>query len=155
MPNGARTKTNKSYRPKLRVLLWCKANFGLLTRFCAGMECGMNTATNFTIQNSPGYENESIINNFDVTYIPNERFRMDADFNYNIPNIHESTNRTLTLDTSASYENKKKTITYRLEAKNLLDRQNINQIPTTDFSTTSSTQLLFERYFLLTVRFRF
>lgn len=148
--NGTNLRANKSET--------YNTSFGIGTSFIGKFLFGNNLSyskTNFTIQNSPGYENESIINNFDVTYIPNERFRMDADFNYNIPNIHESTNRTLTLDTSASYENKKKTITYRLEAKNLLDRQNINQIATTDFSTTSNTQLLFERYFLLTVRFRF
>jgi hypothetical protein len=111
--------------------------------------------TNFIIQGSQGIKNQSVVNNFDVTFIQNDRFRIDADLNYTVPNINSSRNRTVILDTSASYENKDKTIAYRLEGKNLLNQQNINQINNTDFSTTSNTQSLFERYFLLSVRFRF
>jgi hypothetical protein len=111
--------------------------------------------TKFNIQESTGFKNENITNNFEISFIPNDRFVIDANLNYNIPDIHKSENRTFTLDASIGYENKKKTITYRLEGKNLLDDQNKSRIFNTDYSTTSSTNSLFERYFLLTVGFRF
>ncbi len=134
------------------------ATFSIGTSYIGKFLFGNNflyQKTNFTIQRLPGFENESITNNFEVTFIPSNRFRMDADLNYTIPNIDSSKNRTMTLDASASYENKKKTITYRLQGKNLLNQQNINLINNTDFSTTSNTQSLFERYILLSIRFRF
>jgi len=133
-------------------------NFAIGTSYIGKFLFGNNLSynyTNFTSQGIQGFKNKSILNNFHASYIPHNRYGMDANLNYNVPNIEQSTNRTLTLDASANYENKKRTITYKLEGKNLLNRQNINQINNTDFSTVSTTQSIYERYFLLSVKFRF
>ncbi len=111
--------------------------------------------TNFDNQESTGLKNENMTNNFELSFIPNDRLVMDANLNYNIPDIHKSGNRILTVDASVAYENKKRTITYRLEGKNLLNNQSQYSVINTDYSTTRSTNSLFERYFLLTVGFRF
>jgi len=150
MVNNSNLRSNKSELMNV--------NFAIGTSYIGKFLFGNNLSysnTNFITQGIQSFKNESITNNFEVTYIPHDRYRMDANLNYIVPNINQSTNRTVTLDASASYENKKKTITYRLEGKNLLDRQNVNQINNTDFSTISTSQSIYERYFLFTIRFRF
>ncbi|MFS4456689.1 carboxypeptidase regulatory-like domain-containing protein [Maribacter sp. 2304DJ31-5] len=111
--------------------------------------------TEFVSEDINTFTNEGITNKFGVYYIPNDRFRIDSDLNYTVPDVHSSDNRTLFWDLSARYTNKKKNLTYRLEGKNLLDQQDVSFVNNSDFAQRSSTQSLLARYFLLTVSFRF
>jgi len=99
--------------------------------------------------------NESVVNTFELFYIPSSQLRFESELIYQVPDIRQGTNQTLFLNSELKYTNKKKSLTYKLEGKNLLNQKDVSMINTTDFSITNSTQGILERYFLLTVGFRF
>jgi len=113
------------------------------------------TQTNFSTQGVHGFKNQGITNSFDISYVSNERFRIDADINYLLPNINNRESYTLNLNASINLQNKKKTINYILEGRNLLNQSQLRIINNTDFSTTSTSESLFERLFLFTVKFKY
>ncbi|MCK0129905.1 TonB-dependent receptor [Flavobacteriaceae bacterium F08102] len=111
--------------------------------------------TEYYTQNSPGFINENLNNRLSLFYVPSFRFRIKGELDYTLPNIDDPSNDRLTLNTIITYENKKKSMTYKLEGMNLLNQQQNFNVNTTDYSITTSNQALFERYVLMTVSFRF
>jgi hypothetical protein len=110
---------------------------------------------NFSTQGVQGYKNEALTNNFNVAYVSHERLRIDTDINYLLPNINNREIYTLHLNTSINLQNKKKTISYILKGRNLLNQSNQGKVNNSDFSTTTSYESLFERLFLFAVSFKF
>jgi len=113
------------------------------------------TQSDFSTQGAQGLKNQAITNSFNIAYVSNEHFRMDTDINHFLPNIGNKESNTLNLNASMNFLNKKKTITYILEGRNLLNQSRLGSINNTDFSTTTSSESLFERLFLFTVNFKF
>jgi len=111
--------------------------------------------TEYYTQDAPGFVNENLSNRFSLYFVPSFRFRVKGELNYYLPNIDDPSNDRLTLNATATYENKKKSMTYKLEGMNLLNQQQNFNVNTTDYSVTTSNQALFERYVLMTVSFRF
>jgi hypothetical protein len=148
--NNSDVRKNKSETYNLNL----KMGTAFIGKFIFSNELGY-AKTTFSSENFSGFTNESMTNNFSVLFAANERLQFDADLNYQIPNIDVGDNRTLDLQASIDFTNKKKNLNYKLEGKNLLNQGNVNQVNNSDFATGFSTQTILERFVLLTVGFRF
>ena len=148
--NGSEMRYNK-----MELL---NANLAIGTSFIGKFLFGNKltyTQTKFSRPNFQGLINQGIMNKFDITYVPNDNLRIDTYINYIIPNLDNSQNHTLTFNSSITYQNKKKTISYILEGRNLLNQSQIGNIKNTDFSTTITSESLFDRLILFTVNFKY
>ncbi|MDO1513474.1 hypothetical protein Q2T41_12495 [Maribacter confluentis] len=113
------------------------------------------TKTDFSNFVDEGFSNQGIINKFNVTYVPKSNLRIVNNLNYTVPNLDNGSNNTLTLNSSILLENKKKTISYTLEGRNLLNQSFIGNVSNNDFSTTIIAESLFDRLILLTINFKY
>ncbi len=113
------------------------------------------TTTDYSGQGFVGFKNQEIKNKFEITYVPSDYFRVNTSAEYLIPNVHDSGNRTLMLNTSVTYQNKKRTISYIMEGRNLLNQTLVGNIKNTDFSTKITSESLFDRLILLTINFKY
>ena len=148
--NGSEMRYNK-----MELL---NTNLAIGTSFIGKFLFGNNltyTQTKFSRPNFQGFINQGIMNKFDITYVPNDNLRIDTYINYIIPNLNNSQNNTLTFNSSITYQNKKKTISYILEGRNLLNQSQIGNIKNTDFSTTITSESLFDRLILFAVNFKY
>lgn len=99
--------------------------------------------------------NESLINKFTTIFKPSESIYTKAILDYHIPSLKDIGNSTLFLDAFLEFNNKKKTLVYRVEGKNLLNQKSINVIHNGDYYETTRNVALQERYVLFSVGFRF
>jgi len=148
--NGSELRFNK--RKLTNVSLSIGTSF--IGKFLFGNNLTYSQSVFFT-QGALGFKNQLLVNNFNISYISNEHFRIDADANYYLPNINNQKNNTFKLNASMKLLNKKKTITYSLEGRNLLNQSSLGRVNNTDFSTTTSSESLFERILFFTVSFKY
>lgn len=125
---------------------------------------GFNNKLNF--ENSIVFQNNSFSteglnqvnfstfqNNFSTKFV-NDRFNFIMEAKYFDSNLKTKNNSFTFLDAIFNYVQKNEKIEYELRFNNLLNRKFFEELNTTDYSTTLSTQTLLERYFLLSIRFK-
>jgi len=110
--------------------------------------------SNFRSEGFEGIGNQFLANTFNLSYVFSERLRFDAFYKYTLPNIN-ATNSTSSIDASIKFKNKKKTISYGVEARNILNQSNLQRVNNTDFFTTLTSESLFDRIILFSVNFKF
>ena len=125
---------------------------------------GFNNKLNF--ENSIVFQNNSFSteglnqvnfstfqNNFSTKFV-NDRFNFTMEAKYFDSNLKTRNNSFTFLDAIFNYVQKNEKIEYELQFNNLLNRRFFEELNSTDYSTTLSTQTLLERYFLLSIRFK-
>lgn len=133
-------------------------NLAIGTSFIGKFLFSNNLSYSHNSFSTEGFEtlkNEALSNNFEVSYVFDEFFRIDTDIDYVLPNINNKENNTVRLNTSMKLQNKNKTITYSLEGRNLLNQATLGNIRNTDFSTTISSESIFDRLFLFSVNIKY
>ncbi|MFQ3240247.1 MAG: hypothetical protein ACI9NI_002578 [Olleya marilimosa] len=125
---------------------------------------GFNNKLNF--ENSIVFQNNSFSteglnqvnfstfqNNFSTKFV-NDRFNFTMEAKYFDSNLKTRNNSFTFLDAIFNYVQKNEKIEYELQFNNLLNKKFFEELNSTDYSTTLSTQTLLERYFLLSIRFK-
>lgn len=131
---------------------------GIGTSFIGKFLFGNNLSINrndFSTEGIQGFENTGVVNEFTISYVKSERIRISSNINYILPNIKDNSNKTIRLNGSINLVNKKKTINYSLNARNILNQSSLKRINNTDLSSSFSTESIFERLFLLTINFKY
>ena len=111
--------------------------------------------TEYSSQNSQAIRNESINNNAMVIYKPSDQFITRLTYDYSIPSLSNRGNYTQKLDATIQFYNKSKSMSFKVEGRNLLNQKDQDFITNTDYARTISNKTLQERYFLFSVGFRF
>lgn len=93
-------------------------------------------------------------NDFSIKYL-NNNFQIILDTQYFNPNLKSNISGDLFLDTSIIYNSKKGKTEYKLKINNLFNKKTFRNINTSDFSTSTFQQNLVERFFVLSVNFKF
>lgn len=109
----------------------------------------------FFTQGTSGFTNEALTNKLNISYVPNNNFRIESSIDYYVPNLNNGENNSWTLNSSLQYINKKKNFTYTLEGRNLFNQSQIGNIKNTDFSTTITSESVFDRLVIVRINFRY
>ena len=104
---------------------------------------------------STSFSNESLNNVFKIILRPAKKWFMLLSANYFLPNRKNKSENYTFVDASIRYRPKNKKIEFNFVARNLLNKDNFEQIRTTDFSTILYRTNILPRYYLLNVTYNF
>ncbi len=106
-------------------------------------------------ENSQQFTNQSLKNTFKIIVKPFKRWNVLITSDYFLPNTKNKSENYTFLDTSIRYRPKNKKFEFSIIAKNLLNEDNLEQIQTSDFSTSRYRTSILPRYYLMKVSFNF
>lgn len=93
-------------------------------------------------------------NNFSIKYIK-AKYQFSIDSQYFHPDLKSNISGDLFLDTRVGFKSKNEKIEYEFKANNLLNKKVYRNVNSDDFSTSIFEHNLQERFFLLSVNFKF
>ncbi len=104
---------------------------------------------------STSFSNESLNNVFKIILRPAKKWFMLLSADYFLPNRKNKSENYTFVDVSIRHRPKNKKIEFNFVARNLLNKDNFEQIRTTDFSTILYRTNILPRYYLLNVTYNF
>lgn len=103
---------------------------------------------------SKGFTNNSILNEFNFIIKPSKKWHMIFSYDYFLPDLNQQYNNFNFLDLTVRFNNDDRKIKPSLVFKNILNERNLEQINTSDISTSVFRTNLLNRYFLLNLTYR-
>lgn len=97
------------------------------------------------------FNNQSIINNFQIIIRPKKRIFLLFSTDYFLPNTSKNKQSYLFFDTDIIYQTKNKIYDFRFKARNITNNKTLNQFDINDYSTNYYQTNLLPRHLLLSV----
>lgn len=145
--SGLRDNRNKSFFGKIEIRSGFKGAFN----FSNKAELTFNKFE--TISRMPNAFT-TFQNDFSIKYIK-RNYQLSIDSQYFHPDLKSNISGDLFLDTRVSFKSQNEKIEYVFKANNLLNKKVYRNINSNDFSTSIFEHNLLERFFLISVNFKF
>lgn len=133
-------------------------NFNIETNFIGDFIFGNGISysrSEFSSKERNKIVNEHVNASLMAIYKPNNQFIARVDYNYSIPSFSNRENYTQKLDAFIQFYNKTRSMSFKIEGRNLLDQRSMDFISNTDYAKIVTNKSLQDRYFLFSVGFRF
>lgn len=146
--SGLRDNINKSVFGKIEVRTGFKSAFNFNNRTVLTFN-KFETSSSSTSNLFTTFQND-----FSINYIK-KKYQFSIDTQYFDPDLKSNISGDLFLDTRVSFKSKNEKIEYEFKANNLLNKKVYRNVNSDDFSTSIFEHNLLERFFLLSVNFKF
>ncbi len=143
-----RSNKNKSLETKFYI----KTAFNGLLNFKNTFHLSNSISEN---SNRKIFSNTSYNNKFDIILNPSKKWLVLFSSNYLLPNIKKKNERFFFLDFSVRYKPKNERLEFNFRANNILNENNIEQIQTSDFSTSIFRTNILPNHYLLNMTYSF
>jgi hypothetical protein len=97
------------------------------------------------------FNNQSIINNFQIIGRPTKRFFLLFSTDYFLPNTLKTNQSYFFIDTDITYQTKNKIYDFRFKARNITNNKTLNQFDINDYSTNYYQTNLLPRHLIISV----